>query len=271
MVDCYQVDAFASKPFEGNPAGVVVMSQWMPDALMQAIAAENNLAETAFLVGESASQVGESSCDYRIRWFTPWVEVDLCGHATLAAAHVLWRHLGHPSELIRLASRSGALAVRRDGDLLELDFPATPALAPLPREEIQSLAAALRSTPTECYGGVDRLCVFAAEAEILDLAPDLVALGEIDARGIIVTAAGSQHDFVSRFFAPRVGVDEDHVTGSAHCTLTPYWAGRLGLDVLRARQVSERGGELRCTLAGDRVRIAGHAVTYLEGRLSLDI
>jgi PhzF family phenazine biosynthesis protein len=260
-VRIYQVDAFAERLFSGNPAAVCPLEDWLPAAVMQEIAAENNLAETAFYVRRGAS--------FEIRWFTPAVEVDLCGHATLAAAHVVFEEDGYAADTIEFASKSGPLRVRRDGDLLELDFPA---------DEIRDVEAprilveALGREPVHALKGkTDFLIVYENEDAILSLTPDIESLATVPARGIIVTAPGREVDFVSRFFAPQVGVPEDPVTGSAHTTLAPYWSGRLGKQELTAMQLSKRRGRLRCRLDGTRVRIAGRAVPYMAGRLMLGI
>lgn len=256
-IPVYVVDAFTRRPFSGNPAAVCPLESWLPDAQMQAIAAEHNLAETTFVVREPEG--------WRIRWFTPAVEVDLCGHATLAAAHVLTRHRGLPEETIVFHSRSGPLPVGFAGDTIVLDFPARPAA----RCEVPAaLREGLGVNPVEVLKSRDFLVVLESEDDVRALAPDFAQLARVDCLGVIVTAPARREsgvDFVSRFFAPRAGIDEDPVTGSAHCTLTPYWAARLKRKELHARQVSRRGGELFCTLAGDRVHIAGHAVTYLTG------
>lgn len=260
-IPVYVVDAFTRRPFGGNPAAVCPLEAWLPDAQMQAIAAEHNLAETAFVVREPSG--------WRIRWFTPAVEVDLCGHATLAAAHVLTRHRGVPAETIVFHSRSGPLPVHFAGDSIVLDFPSRPAA----RCDVPAaLREGLGVNPLEVLKSRDFLVVLESEDDVRALAPDFAQLARLDCLGVIVTAPGrsaSGVDFVSRFFAPRAGIDEDPVTGSAHCTLTPYWAARLKKKELHARQVSHRGGELFCTLEGDRVRIAGHAVTYLTGTAAI--
>lgn len=254
----YQVDAFTSRVFAGNPAAVCILDTWIEDATLQAVAAENNLSETAFLV----------ACDggYEIRWFTPVAEVALCGHATLASAFVLFTCLAWPRESVRFRTRrSGSLVVTRRGDELEMDFPARPArAAPAPR----GLVAALGAAPQEVLASVeDLLVVLEAEERVRNLAPDLAELARVEGRGVIVTARGAERgcDFVSRYFAPRVGIPEDPVTGSAHCVLVPYWARVLGKRDLRAVQVSQRGGELFCGDRGDRVLIAGRAALYLQG------
>jgi PhzF family phenazine biosynthesis protein len=256
----YQVDAFASRAFEGNPAAVCPLESWPDDDLLQAIAEENNLSETAFFV--------PSDKGFRLRWFTPASEVDLCGHATLAAAHVLFEHLGHPAQVITFETRSGALSVRRKGDLLEMDFPACP---PTPCASFELLARALGRQPLEVLRADDYMAVFEDEAAIRGIKPDFFLLGTLDLRGVIITAPGGSHDFVSRFFAPRLGILEDPVTGSAHCTLAPYWAGRLGKRLLSARQVSKRGGSVLCELNGDRVRLSGSAVTFMEAEITLPL
>jgi PhzF family phenazine biosynthesis protein len=257
----YQVDAFTDTLFGGNPAAVCPLDAWLPDATMQAVAAENNLAETAFFVRDGN--------DYALRWFTPTVEVDLCGHATLASGHVVFHFIepGRDSVSFRTL-KAGTLAVsRRGSDLLEMDFPARPAV---PVEAPAGLVAALGGAPQAVLRARDHLVVYGSAAEVAALDPDLAALAEVDCWAAIVTAPGDNGvDFVSRFFAPAQGVPEDPVTGSAHCTLTPYWAARLGKAELEARQISRRGGALRCALDGDRVSIAGRAVLYLEGKISV--
>lgn len=257
-IPVYIVDAFTRRPFAGNPAAVCPLDAWLPDAQMQAMAAEHNLAETAFVVQEPT--------EWRIRWFTPAVEVDLCGHATLAAAHVLARHRGLAAAEVVFQSRSGPLPVRFRGDQIELDFPAR---AGARCDAPSALREGLGANPLEVLRSRDYLVVLESEAMVRALAPDFARLADVDCLGVIVTAPGDQVDFVSRFFAPRAGINEDPVTGSAHCTLTPYWAARLKKDTLSARQVSARGGELACTLAGDRVLIAGQAVTYLAGSVTV--
>ncbi|MBN1938269.1 MAG: PhzF family phenazine biosynthesis protein [Candidatus Aminicenantes bacterium] len=255
----YQVDAFTPKLFRGNPAGVCPLETWLPDELMQKIAMENNLAETAFFV-----RTGER---FRIRWFTPAVEVDLCGHATLASAFVIFNKEHFSGEKIEFDSRSGRLCVRREGDLLTLDFPAD---AYQPVAPPVGLVEALGAEPAELHRGkTDYLAVYGTQAEIEALSPDFGKLGKIEARGIIATAPGNDVDFVSRFFAPQVGIDEDPVTGSAHTTLTPYWASRLGKAEMSAMQLSKRRGWLRVRLNGDRVEISGQASVYLEGRIEI--
>ena len=254
----FQIDAFASRPFAGNPAAVIPLTAWLPDELMQAIAAENALSETAFFAPEGSG--------HRIRWFTPACEVDLCGHATLASAFVLFSELEPRRTAVTFQSRSGPLTVTREGDLLVLDFPSRP---PQPADPVPGLAAALGAEPRELWRSRDLLVLLDEESQVRALAPDLSALGRFDEFAIIVTARGQDADFVSRFFAPRKGVLEDPVTGSAHSTLVPFWAERLGKARLRALQVSQRGGELFCEARGERVAIAGRAVKVLEGTFFL--
>lgn len=254
----FQIDAFADRPFQGNPAAVVVLEAWPPKAVMQAIAIENNLAETAFIVKETD--------DWRIRWFTPELEIDLCGHATLASAYVAFQELGQPGATIRFQSMSGLLQVHRQGDLLVLDFPSRP---PASCATPAGLLEALGLSPRPVAKARDHFVVVDSEAELAALKPDFSALDKVDCFGAIVTAPGDRVDFVSRFFTPAAGIPEDPVTGSAHCTLIPYWAQRLGKRVLSARQISQRGGDLACELKGDRVAIGGRAVKVLEGHFLL--
>ena len=255
----YQVDAFTGRLFAGNPAAVVFLEAELASETMQSIAAENNLSETAFIVSE-----GES---FQIRWLTPEVEVDLCGHATLAAAHVIFNHLNYSGSTVSFSSRSGHLSVRKEGEVLSLNFPVDSIQAvDLPKPLIIGLGA----TPTEIYKGRDDyLAIFENEDTILSLSPDMQALSKVPSRGVIVSAPGSEVDFVSRFFAPQCGISEDPVTGSSHTTLTPYWSKKLAKQQLRARQLSRRGGELVCKDLGSRVEIGGQAVTYLVGEISL--
>ena len=256
----YQVDAFTDSLFGGNPAAVCPLDAWLPDATMQAIAAENNLAETAFFVRDGDN--------YALRWFTPAVEVDLCGHATLASGHVVFNFLEPKRGSVGFhTAKAGTLTVSRRGDMLVMDFPARPAE---PCEAPAGLLEALGGRPREVLRARDHLIVYDTAAEIAALKPDLGALGIVDCWAATVTAPGENGvDFVSRFFAPAQGIPEDPVTGSAHCTLVPYWAKRLGKTELEARQVSQRGGTLHCALNGDRVSIGGKAVTYLEGSISV--
>jgi len=257
-IPIYQLDAFSERPFSGNPAAVCPLERWLEEATLQSIAAENNLSETAFLVGGSGR--------YEIRWFTPTSEVDLCGHATLASARVVFDRLEAGRSEVSFASASGPLLVQRDGDRLALDFPSRPA-SPCP--EPAGLTEALGRAPREVLQARDTMAVFASEEDVRSLAPDMERLGRLDTFGVIVTAPGLSVDFVSRFFAPRKGVPEDPVTGSAHCSLIPFWAERLGKTRLLARQISPRGGTLHCELRGDRVTIAGAVATYLEGTIEI--
>jgi PhzF family phenazine biosynthesis protein len=255
----YQVDAFTDKLFGGNPAGICPLEKWLPDDVMQKISLENNLSETAFFVKEEDN--------YRIRWFTPKVEVNLCGHATLAAAHVIYNYLGCDGDKLTFQSRSGILNVSRESELLILGFPANkPQRAALPDDFVQ----ALNITPIQCHRGKeDYLLLYKSQQEIEALFPDFRRLEKTDARAVIVTAPGDKCDFVSRFFAPRVGIDEDPVTGSAHTVLIPFWAEKLNKTEMNALQLSRRGGTIFCRFKGDRVDIGGKAVTYLKGEISL--
>ena len=254
----YHVDAFTSRVFTGNPAGVVSLSSWLDDAVLQSIAAENNLSETAFFLGSGGR--------YAIRWMTPTNEVDLCGHATLASAFVIMTRLETGLPAVEFSSRSGLLRVSREGDLFALDFPARPARQV---DLTGALQAALGARPREVWAARDLMAVFETEEEVRALKPDLPLLSAYDSFAVLATAPGRQVDFVSRFFAPRQGIPEDPVTGSAHCTLVPYWAKRLGRPRLHALQLSSRGGELFCEDRGDRVLIAGRAVLYLEGTIEV--
>lgn len=259
IVPIYQVDAFAERIFDGNPAAVCPLESWLSERHMQFVAAENNLSETAFFVPEGDG--------FRLRWFTPEVEVDLCGHATLATAAVLWRELGYDEPEIRFHTmKAGTLTVTRDGDWIALDFPARP---PAPVAAPAELARALGAEPTTVLAARDYVAVFESAEAIRALVPDMAALAALDRFAVIATAPGADCDFVSRFFAPAKGVPEDPVTGSAHCTLIPYWGERLGRTEMQARQLSRRGGRIRCTHRGDRVTIAGQAVLYMKGELFL--
>lgn len=258
-IPIYQIDAFTSERFRGNPAAVCPLEEWLPNELMQKIAAENNLSETAFFVRQADS--------YQLRWFTPATEVDLCGHATLASAYVISHILKPRLRRIAFTSNSGPLAVEVDGELIRLDFPVDP---PRPVDSPPGLQQALGIEPREVLASrIKYLLVLASEAEVRGLSPDMAAIVRLDHNGVIVTAPGAECDFVSRFFAPRLGVPEDPVTGSAHCVLVPYWAARLGKNKLHARQLSPRGGELFCEAHGARVWMAGRAVQYLEGFIDL--
>jgi PhzF family phenazine biosynthesis protein len=254
----FEVDAFANKLFRGNPAGVCPLAKWLDDALMQSIAAENNLSETAFFVPRGD--------DYDLRWFTPTVEIDLCGHATLASAFIVFSELGFRGNEVHFHSKSGRLTVSRNSDVLTLDFPSRP---PAPCTAPEALIKGLGTQPVEILKARDYFCVFASAEVVRALQPDFNMLETLDEK-VIVTAPGMDCDFVSRFFAPTAGINEDPVTGSAHCTLIPYWSKRLGKKKLFARQLSKRGGELFCEDAGERVHIGGNAMLYLRGELEIN-
>lgn len=254
----WQVDAFTNKRFAGNPAAVVPLEQWLDDAVMQHIAAENNLSETAFFV--------PTDNGYHLRWFTPAMEVSLCGHATLASAAVVFAHLQPHAQRIEFASKSGPLVVTRDGEKYALDFPEYAC----DRIDVpQLLTEALGAEPIEAWLGPKMMAVFADQSQVHALQPDFRKIAMIGAFGVIATAPGDDCDLASRYFVPQGGVDEDPVTGSAHCQLAPYWAKRLGKTKLFARQVSARGGELWLEHLPPRVRIAGHAVEYLSGMIEI--
>lgn len=255
----YQVDAFATRAFEGNPAAVCPLEGWLDDNVLQAIAEENNLSETAFFVP------GENG--FELRWFTPTEEIDLCGHATLATAHVIFEFLGFREPVISFKTRSGDLSVKKQGDLLQMDFPAyRPSACEIP----ESLAQALGVRPVEVLADNDYLAVFDNEATVRAINPDQSLIKQLDLRGVIVTAPGTDVDFVSRFFVPKLGIPEDPVTGGAHCKLAPYWAEKLGKNRLTARQVSRRGGNLVCEVKNDRVILSGSAITFMEGEISFE-
>ncbi|HUI07045.1 MAG TPA: PhzF family phenazine biosynthesis protein [Verrucomicrobiae bacterium] len=259
-IPIYQVDAFTSEVFSGNPAAVCLLDKWIDDQRLQSVAAENNLSETAFLV--------QTDNGFDLRWFTPVTEVALCGHATLASAFVLFACKQWPADSVRFRTRqSGELVVARRGDLLEMDFPARPAYARTPPAGLED---ALGVAPKQVFGSAeDLMVVLDNETAVRKVHPDFGKLQRVECRGTIITARGDRSDFVSRFFAPRVGIPEDPVTGSAHCVLIPYWAGVLGKNELHGFQVSKRGGELFCAHAGQRVTISGKAVLYLEGTITI--
>ena len=268
----FQIDAFSDKCFGGNPAAVVPLSEWPACDLLQAIAAENNLAETAYVVAME-SPPGDTSPTFEIRWFTPAVEVNLCGHATLATAHALMQHLGVKTPRVNFSSRhSGMLSCEQVDEGYQLDFPVN---VPVEKDPPEGLVQAMGVSPLfVLQGGEDWLLVYPDEATVASLKPDFTALGKVDARGVIATAEASlDGDFVSRFFGPAVGINEDPVTGSAHTVLAPYWQRRLADSeserVFRARQISSRGGQLTCQVIGDRVKIGGQAVTYLIGEIDV--
>lgn len=256
----FQVHAFTDRLFAGNPAGVCLLEgAWLPDAQMQAIAAENNLAETAFVIARAEH--------FDLRWMTPTTEVDLCGHATLASAHVLFRHRNFAGEKLRFQTQSGELVVTKSGERLVLDFPARPAEAvAVPND----LTEALGASPGKLLRGRDYFAIFENGAQVAALRPNFERVAQLEVQGVVATAPGDDCDFVSRYFAPQAGIPEDPVTGSTHCTLIPYWSQQLGKKTLLARQISPRGGELFCENRGARVAIGGHAITYSAGEIFPD-
>lgn len=256
-INIYQVDAFTDELFKGNPAAVCPLKEWLPDRTMQQIAGENNLSETAFFVPEEDG--------YHIRWFTPATEVDLCGHATLASAHVIFNHLSDRTVKIKFNSKSGPLFVSKSGNLIALDFPAADFHKVDPPPE---LVKALGKEPVETYQATDYLVLLDSQADIVEVSPDFNLLRMFETRGVIITARGDTADFVSRFFAPGAGIDEDPVTGSSHTMLTPFWTERLGKTEMIAQQLSRRGGTLYCRMLDNRVEISGNAITYMTGTIS---
>ena len=258
-IPLYHIDAFASRLFEGNPAAVCPLEKWLPDEIMQSIAKENNLSETAFFVPKGKG--------FQIRWFTPTSEVDLCGHATLASGYALFHILGYKGDTIAFDSRSGVLIVTKREDRMVMDFPSQPpVLCDTPKEIVQAFEAA----PVECLKAEDYVVVFEHERDIESADPDLSQLSKLDLRGVIITAKSTRYDFVARFFAPKYGVPEDPVTGSAYTQLAPYWASKIGSKRFRVKQVSSRGGELTCELVHDRVLISGKAIKYMEGKIHIE-
>jgi PhzF family phenazine biosynthesis protein len=255
------IDAFADRPLAGNPAAVCPLDAWLPDTTMQAIAAEMNLAETVFFAPEPGSE------RFAIRWFTPTREVDLIGHATLAAGHLVLAQLRPEARAVRFASGADEFTVAREGDMLSLEMPGLP---PRPVAAPPALAGALGRTPRAVLAAKHFLCLYDSPADIAALAPDMPALARLDLPAVIVTApGGGDADFVSRFFAPANGVPEDHVSGVAHLCLAPYWAERLGKTDLIGRQLSRRGGVVRCEYRGARVRLGGRATVFLEGQIAI--
>ncbi len=255
----YVVNAFTNKPFAGNPAAVCPLGEWLSENTMQSIAAQNNLSETAFFVAQGDG--------YHIRWFTPACEANLCGHATLASAYVLFNELQYQGDVLRFESKSGPLSVSRNDDLLALDFPVWRVK---PADGIDSIAKAIGRNPVKIYfGGDDLLAILENESQVANIKPDCELIKDLPARGLIVSAPGDSVDFVSRFFAPAKGIAEDPVTGSAHCALTPYWSAQLDKTRMTAKQLSARGGDLVCELQGERVKIAGHAQLYAKGQISI--
>ncbi len=260
-ITMYQVDAFATRQFEGNPAAVCPLDEWLDDHLLQAIADENNLSETAFMVPANSK--------VELRWFTPEAEVDLCGHATLAAAHVLFTHMGYPKEEIVFSTRSGNLHVKRCENGYSMDFPVSmPGQAEIPAALIQGLG--LEVKPREVLAAFDYIVVLDSEEQVLSLQPDFSQWMNIGLRGVIVTARGQNHDFVSRAFFPKLRVNEDPVTGSAHCELAPYWSRELGKNCLNARQLSKRGGTVLCELKGERVVLTGQGVDFMKAEVVIE-
>lgn len=255
-IPIYQIDTFTSRVFSGNPAAVCPLDAWLDDSLLQAIAQENNLSATAFFVPEETG--------YRIRWFTPAAEEDLCGHATLAAAFVIFSYFDTSSSEISFSSGGGNLVVEQNDGMFSMDFPSQP---PAPCKAPRHLLEGLTTEPLEVLSSEDYFVVFPSESDVRDLNPDMEGLRKLDLRAVIATAKGDKADFVSRFFEPKIGLDEDPVTGAAHCALIPYWADKLNKDNLYARQLSERGGELYCANRGDRVLISGRAVKFMEGTI----
>lgn len=256
----FQIDAFTTRRFAGNPAAVIPMNRFLDDATLQAIAAENNLAETAFLVAEGG--------DYRLRWFTPTVEVPLCGHATLASAAAVMERLEPGRDQVIFHTASGPLTVNRTNGGYVMDFPARPSE---PVATPPGLAQALGVVPVEVLSDTFNYIALLENAQLVrELAPDIAAIARMDRSGVVVTAPGDEtYDFVSRYFAPAKGIPEDPVTGGAHCALAPYWSKRLGKTAFRAYQASRRGGEITCRLAGDRVELEGSCVFYLEGEVEI--
>ena len=258
-MDIYQVDAFNNELFKGNPAAICPLDSWIAEDLMQQIAAENNLSETAFFVQRDAH--------FELRWFTPVSEIDLCGHATLATAHIIFTELNYAANEITFSSKSGILKVRKNGDWYTLNFPAEPVQ---PFNHQSDLEAIFKVPVTACYKGKWKLMIrIETEADLKRMKPDFYLMQQLEEDGIIVTAKGESVDFVSRFFVPKLGINEDPVTGSAHTLLIPYWAKELGKEKLNAIQLSERRGILRCENKGDRVEMSGQAVTYLKGKLTI--
>lgn len=254
----YQIDAFTSELFRGNPAAVCPLKTWLPDAVLQSIAAEHNLSETAFFVKKGKR--------YHLRWFTPKTEVDLCGHATLATAHAIFSRIDTRALMLEFETQSGVLSVTRNRKLLTMEFPSRP---PSPCRLPQGIIKALKMKPSEVYTSRDLMLVYDSERQIRTMKPDFTALAGVDVFAVIVTAKGTSSDFVSRFFVPREGICEDPVTGSAHCTLIPFWSKRLRKKKLVAKQLSERQGILFCEDCHDRVKISGNAVLYSEGIIFL--
>lgn len=259
-IPIYQVDAFTQELFQGNPAAVCPLDEWLDDEILRCIALENNLSETAFFV--------EKDGIYELRWFSPETEIDLCGHATMAAAFVIFQQLNSGEEKVEFGTRSGNLKVWKEGEYFAMNFPSRP---PLPCERDENIISGLGSEPSAVYSSRDYVAVYDSQGIVKELEPDFAMLEKSDWSGIIATAKGKDVDFVSRYFAPSEGIPEDPVTGSACCTLAPFWSERLGKKDLKSRQVSSRTGELLCEDLGDRVKIMGKAVLYLEGKVQLEV
>lgn len=257
-IKIYQIDAFADNTFEGNPAAVCPLNEWISDELLQKIAEENNLSETAFFVAENNG--------YSLRWFTPEDEVDLCGHATLAAAHVLFKHLGYNKESISFYTKSGVLEVEKSDSGYSMSFPASD-IAPI--DTPKELKEALGVVPIKTFIAFDYIVILESESEVKSISPDFVKLQALDLRGVVVTAPGDKVDFVSRCFFPKLRVNEDPVTGSAHCEIAPYWAQKLGCNELKGRQLSQRTGIVQCEVVGNRVTLLGNAVDYMSGIVTI--
>lgn len=258
MTRHYHIDAFTDRVFSGNPAGVCFLDTWLDDKILQSIAAQNNLPETAFLV--------HTSEHYELRWFSPRIEIDMCGHATLASAFAVFEYIDHEAFQVDFQTKSGKLSVRRQGELLMMDFPARPPQTCQAPENIDEI---MGIHPEEALRARDLLLVYEEEEQIRRLKPDMAGVAALDHFAVIVTAPGDNCDFVSRFFAPGAGIPEDPVTGSSHCTLIPYWSERLGKKELHALQLSERGGELFCKDMGEMVSIGGRAIMYMSGTIRI--
>ncbi len=254
----YQIDAFANKLFEGNPAMVCPLDEWISDDLMQQIAEENNLSETAFFV--------KTDEKYQLRWFTPKSEVKMCGHATLASAYVLFECLGYDSETIIFETKSGDLTVQKEGEKFVMDFPMQTIVPSLVGREIEEVFGV---KPVALYASMDYIVIFEHEHDVLNAQPDLTLLKKLDLRGVCITAKSQKYDFVTRFFAPKYGIDEDPVTGSAFTQLVGYWSQVQGKRSFHAKQLSNRGGEVWCEIVGDRVKLSGKCVKYLEGEIEV--
>ncbi len=257
-LNIYQIDAFANRTLEGNPAAIIPLDEWLSDELMQAIAAENNLSETAFFVPTTEG--------YHIRWFTPVHEVNLCGHATIASSYVLFNMLGYDKAEIEFESKSGRLIVKQKGEWLEMNFPSQP---PIKCEIPQQILDVFNEKPVECLKSEDYLVVFDNEQQVFDANPNYSLLSELELRGVTITSRSEKYDFVSRFFAPKYGINEDPVTGSSFTQLIPYWSSKLSKNNLFAKQVSKRGGEVQCSYLGDRVLISGKAAKYMVGTIEI--